>query len=60
MDGHSSALMVNILSYYSVLQADHKIEPRMVSLALNNTVQAIFTSSSSWDTFCEVPTRSEL
>ncbi|KAJ6144042.1 hypothetical protein N7471_003495 [Penicillium samsonianum] len=35
-------------------------EPTMINLALNNTVQAIFTSSSSWDRSCGVPARSEL
>ncbi|OQD96557.1 hypothetical protein PENSOL_c015G11969 [Penicillium solitum] len=34
--------------------------PTLVNLALNNTVEAIFTSVSPWDTSCEAPTRSEL
>ncbi|CAI7673398.1 unnamed protein product [Penicillium discolor] len=34
--------------------------PTLVNLALNNTVEAIFTSASPWDTSCEAPTRSEL
>lgn len=40
--------------------ADHQIAPTLVNLALNNTVEAIFTSVSPWDTSCEAPTRSEL
>lgn len=40
--------------------ADHQIAPTLVNLALNNTVEAIFTSASPWDTSCEAPTRSEL
>ncbi|KAJ5790155.1 uncharacterized protein N7518_007166 [Penicillium psychrosexuale] len=39
-------------------EADHGIEPTLISLALDNTVQAVFTGSS-WDTSCEVA-RSEL
>ncbi|KAL2702622.1 hypothetical protein AAEP93_006920 [Penicillium crustosum] len=35
-------------------------EPTLINLALNNTVEAIFTSASPWDTSCEAPTRSEL
>ncbi|KAJ5940611.1 hypothetical protein N7516_000779 [Penicillium verrucosum] len=35
-------------------------EPTLVHLALNNTVEAKFTSASPWDTSCEAPIRSEL
>lgn len=60
MDGHRSALMVNVLGYCSISLTDHQIEPTLINLALNNTVEAIFTSASPWDTSCEAPTRSEL
>ncbi|KAJ5950156.1 uncharacterized protein N7479_008569 [Penicillium vulpinum] len=36
-------------------------EPTLINLALNNSVQAIFTSANSWDSYCESHiTRSEL
>ncbi|OQD61183.1 hypothetical protein PENPOL_c018G00218 [Penicillium polonicum] len=35
-------------------------EPTLINLALNNTVEAIFTSASPWDTSCEASTRPEL
>ncbi|KAJ5588061.1 hypothetical protein N7537_010739 [Penicillium hordei] len=31
-------------------------EPTLINIALNNTVEAIFTSASPWDTSCEAPT----